>query len=192
MTSEVSTLDTRPGKREFRLEDEYQYNRSSAVRWIISHLLRYPYLPLIAFFAAVVNNFAYSTIQILVGRAFDLISTPGWATQALAALALGVFLAAVAQGATGLMRNYSTEIIANRVEQAWRAGRDLDMASLLADIQRPPIRKLGVGRALREHAEVHARTLHRQQPFLCGRTFETHQPTGVVLGRGQRRADLIG
>ncbi len=35
-------------------------------------------------------------------------------------------------------------LIANLVEHAWRAGRDLDMASLLADIQRPPIRKLGV------------------------------------------------
>jgi ATP-binding cassette subfamily B protein len=132
MTSDVSTLETRPGKREFRLENEYQYNRSSAIRWIISHLLRYPYLPLIAFAAAVVNNFAYGTIQILVGRAFDLISTPGWATQALAALALGVFLAAVAQGATGLMRNYSTEIIANRVE---RDGRDELYISLLGKSQ---------------------------------------------------------
>jgi hypothetical protein len=35
-------------------------------------------------------------------------------------------------------------LIANLVENAWRAGRDLDMASLLAEIQRPPIRKLGV------------------------------------------------
>ncbi|HSG17403.1 MAG TPA: ABC transporter ATP-binding protein [Anaerolineae bacterium] len=132
MTTETSIISTGPGKREFRLEEEYQYNRRSAIRWIISHLLRYPYLPLIAFFAAVVSNFAYSTIQILVGRAFDLISTPGWATQALAALALGVFLAAVAQGATGLMRNYSTEIIANRVE---RDGRDELYVSLLGKSQ---------------------------------------------------------
>jgi hypothetical protein len=35
-------------------------------------------------------------------------------------------------------------LIANLVENAWRSGRDLDMASLLAEIQRPPIRKLGV------------------------------------------------
>ncbi|MDX2343139.1 MAG: hypothetical protein QNL12_05085 [Acidimicrobiia bacterium] len=35
-------------------------------------------------------------------------------------------------------------LIANLVENAWRAGRDLDMASLLAEIQRPPLRKLGV------------------------------------------------
>ncbi len=35
-------------------------------------------------------------------------------------------------------------LIANLVENAWRAGRDLDMAALLAEIQRPPLRKLGV------------------------------------------------
>ena len=35
-------------------------------------------------------------------------------------------------------------LIANLVEHAWREGRDLDMASLLAEIQRPPLRKLGV------------------------------------------------
>jgi len=35
-------------------------------------------------------------------------------------------------------------LVANLVEHAWRAGRDLDMASLLAEIQRPPLRKLGV------------------------------------------------
>ena len=47
-------------KREFRLEDEYHYNRSSAVRWIISHAMRYPLFPVIAIAAAILNNFAYS------------------------------------------------------------------------------------------------------------------------------------
>ena len=31
-------------KREFSVGDEHIYNRASPVRWIISHLLRYPYL----------------------------------------------------------------------------------------------------------------------------------------------------
>ena len=35
-------------------------------------------------------------------------------------------------------------LLANLIEHAWRAGRDLDMATLLAEIQRPPLRKLGV------------------------------------------------
>ena len=110
-------------KREFRVENEYQYNRSGAVRWIISHLMRYPYLPLIAIAAAVVNNFAYSMIQVFVGRAFDLISEATWATASLAALALGVFLSAVGQGSTGLIRNYATEFIAQRIERDLRPER---------------------------------------------------------------------
>jgi len=128
----TETEDRSTSKREFRLENEYHYNRSGAVRWIISHLLRYPYLPLIAIAAAVVNNFAYSMIQVFVGRAFDLISTPGWANQALLALATGVFLAAVAQGAMGLIRNYSTEFIAQRIE---RDSRDELYVSLLGKSQ---------------------------------------------------------
>jgi hypothetical protein len=35
-------------------------------------------------------------------------------------------------------------LLANLVENAWRAGRDLDVATLIAEIQSPPLRKLGV------------------------------------------------
>ncbi len=35
-------------------------------------------------------------------------------------------------------------LLANLVEHAWRAGRDLDLGTLIGDVQRPPLRKLGV------------------------------------------------
>ena len=35
-------------------------------------------------------------------------------------------------------------LLANLVEHAWRAGRDLDLGTLIGEIQSPPIRKLGV------------------------------------------------
>jgi DNA helicase HerA-like ATPase len=35
-------------------------------------------------------------------------------------------------------------LLANLIEHSWRAGRDLDLASLLGQIQQPPLRKLGV------------------------------------------------
>lgn len=35
-------------------------------------------------------------------------------------------------------------LLANVLETAWRAGRDLDLAALIADVQSPPFRKLGV------------------------------------------------
>ena len=119
-------------KREFRLEDEYRYNRSGAVRWIVSHLMRYPLFPLAALLVAALNNVAFSYIQIYTGRAFDLISTPDWPTRELLLLALGVLGAAVAQSLTGMMRNGSIEFLAQRIE---RDSRDELYVSLLGKSQ---------------------------------------------------------
>jgi ATP-binding cassette subfamily B protein len=119
-------------KREFTLEDEHPYNRSGPVRWIVSHAARYPLFPLLIVLAAIFNNLAYSYIQILIGRAFDLITTPGWALSALAVLALSVVATAVGQGVTGLTRNYAGEFMAQRVE---RDARDELYVSLLGKSQ---------------------------------------------------------
>ena len=119
-------------KREFRLEDEYRYNHSGAVRWIVSHLMRYPLFPLAALLVAALNNVAFSYIQIYTGRAFDLISTPDWPTRELLLLALGVLGAAVAQSLTGMMRNGSIEFLAQRIE---RDSRDELYVSLLGKSQ---------------------------------------------------------
>jgi ATP-binding cassette subfamily B protein len=104
-------------KREFTVETEYRYNRSGPWRWIVSHVLRYPYLPLIAFIATVLNNAAYSYIQVFVGRAFDLITALGWQVADLLPVALGVAASGVAQGLTGLGRNYSMEFLAQFLER---------------------------------------------------------------------------
>ena len=65
-------------EREFRLENEYNYNRSGPQRWIWSHVIRYPWLPVLVTAAAVINNFAYSYVQVFIGRAFDVITAPEW------------------------------------------------------------------------------------------------------------------
>lgn len=119
-------------KKEFRLEKEYNYNRSSPVRWIISHLLRYPLFPLITVVAAILNNLAYSYIQVFIGQGFDLITSPGWRTAELLTIALGVVGSAIGQGVTGLLRNYSIEFTAQRVE---RDARDELYVSLLGKSQ---------------------------------------------------------
>ncbi|RLC86880.1 MAG: ABC transporter ATP-binding protein [Chloroflexi bacterium] len=119
-------------KREFRLEDEHHYNRSGPLRWIISHLARYWAFPLVVILAAILNNWAYSYRQILIGRGFDTITISGWETTALLALALGVMGAAVAQGVSGLIRNFATEFVAQRIE---RDARDELYVSLLGKSQ---------------------------------------------------------
>ncbi|MFQ5813401.1 MAG: ABC transporter ATP-binding protein [Anaerolineae bacterium] len=119
-------------KREFRLENEYHYNRSGPVRWIISHVLRYPLFPLATILTAIVNNGFYSYIQVFIGQAFDLITTPGWRVDQLLVLALSVLASAFGQSLTGLARNYSMEFVAQRVE---RDARDELYVSLLGKSQ---------------------------------------------------------
>jgi ATP-binding cassette subfamily B protein len=119
-------------KREFTPEYEYHYNRSTPVRWIISHAVQYPLLPLATILGAILNNWAYSYRQVLVGRAFDLITMPQWQAAALLTLALGVAAAAVGQSITGLLRNYAVEFLAQRVE---RDTRDELYVSLLGKSQ---------------------------------------------------------
>ena len=119
-------------KREFKLENEYRFNRGGPLRWIMSHQLRYAWFPLLAIAAAALNNFFYSSIQVYVGRGFDVISTPGWQLPALFSLALVIAGSAVGQGLTGLTRNYAVEFLAQRVE---RDARDELYVSLLGKSQ---------------------------------------------------------
>ena len=119
-------------EREFRLENEYQYNRSGPKRWILSHVLRYPWLPVLVSIAAIVNNFAHSYIQVFIGQAFDTITSTSWETRTLLLIAFGTFGAAATQGLIGLVRNYANEFIAQRIE---RDARDELYGSLLGKSQ---------------------------------------------------------
>ena len=119
-------------KREFTPEKEQRYNRSGTVRWILSHALRYPQFPLGMLLAAVFNNFFYSSVQVNIGRAFDVITAPEWTSGALLAVALTTVGWAAGQGVTGLVRNYAAEFLAQRVE---RDARDELYASLLGKSQ---------------------------------------------------------
>jgi ATP-binding cassette, subfamily B, bacterial len=118
--------------REFRLEDEYNYNRKGPARWIWSHMFRYPWLPVAVTITAVINNFAYSYIQVFIGRGFDIIANAPLDVYALALVAFGAFLAAAIQGLFGLGRNFANEVIAQRME---RDTRDELYVSLLGKDQ---------------------------------------------------------
>ena len=103
--------------REFQDEKEYRYSRRSPVRWVFSHLWRYPFLPLIIIFSTVVNNLAYSNIQLFVGKAFDVISIPGFQIAALLTPVIVILCLALGEGLTGVLRNYSGEFLAQRIEK---------------------------------------------------------------------------
>ncbi|PWH20228.1 MAG: ABC transporter ATP-binding protein [Ardenticatenia bacterium] len=120
------------GKSEFRVATAYAYNHSGPLRWIISHARRYPlFLPGLLV-AAVVNNLCYGYIQVLIGRAFDLITSANWSVTALGGMALSILAVALGQGVIALARNYSVEFLAQRIE---RNARDELYLSLLGKSQ---------------------------------------------------------
>jgi len=118
--------------REFQVDNEYLYNRRGPLRWVGSHLLRYPLLPLAMLVAAAANNYAYSLIQVYVGRAFDVIATAGFQMSALLVPVIGVAVAGLGQGLTGIIRNFSVELLAQRIE---RDSREELYGSLLGKSQ---------------------------------------------------------
>ncbi|MFW9894028.1 MAG: ABC transporter ATP-binding protein, partial [Candidatus Thorarchaeota archaeon] len=67
-----------------------------------------------------------------IGRAFDVITSPAWRTTELLLLALTIMGAAASQGLTGLLRNYSVEFLAQRIE---RDAREELYVSLLGKSQ---------------------------------------------------------
>ncbi|HNS50754.1 MAG TPA: ABC transporter ATP-binding protein [Anaerolineae bacterium] len=82
--------------------------------------------------AAIANNYFYSSVQVNIGRAFDVIAAPDWGTGALLAVALATAGFAAGQGLTGLLRNYAAEFLAQGIE---RDTRDELYASLLGKSQ---------------------------------------------------------
>ena len=108
-------------QREFHIERDHTYPTTGAVRWIVAHAARYPWLVPAMIAAAVVNNYAYGNVQIYIGRGFDIITAPRWTLQSLAVVAVIIAVSAVVQGLTGLARNFAVELLAQRIERDSRA-----------------------------------------------------------------------
>jgi ATP-binding cassette subfamily B protein len=68
-------------------------------------------------FASMGNNYAFSQVQLNIGRAFDLVTSADWTRDDLIRAALFVFAAASSQGLSGLIRNYAGEFLAQSVER---------------------------------------------------------------------------
>jgi ATP-binding cassette subfamily B protein len=103
-------------KSEFTIADEYRYNRAGPVRWMVSHVLRYPWLPLATIALAILGNVLDSANRLLIGQAFDLVLGPDVTRQLLLQAALVILAVGVGQGLSQLGRNLITEVLAQRVE----------------------------------------------------------------------------
>ncbi len=115
-------------KREFRVENEHRYHRAGPVRWIISHAMRYPLLPIWVILLGVLSSALGSQSPLYVGRAFDHALSPECNLRTLLWLSLGVLGFRMGQVVVNVLRNVLNEILAQRLE---RDARDELYVSLL-------------------------------------------------------------
>ena len=115
-------------KREFTVAEEYRYNRSGPVRWILSHVLRYPLLPVGMALASIGSNAMMSYSRVLVGDAFTWVTQPDPLIADLLRIALLVVGARIVEALLGLGGNFLVEFLAQRLE---RDSRDELYVSLL-------------------------------------------------------------
>ena len=104
-------------KREFSVPDEYVYNRSSPVRWIFSHLLRYPHFLASFLFAATLTNVLFSTIPRLAGVAFDEVLKPEPSPERLLTIAVSILGLVLVRGLLDITNAFSVETLGQRMER---------------------------------------------------------------------------
>jgi ATP-binding cassette, subfamily B, bacterial len=103
--------------REFTVAGEYIYDRRSPVRWIISHVLRYPWLPFFTLLGNICSSVLYNGGSILIGRAFDVVASPGARAADLFGLALLILAARCGVGLTGIGQISAVQVLAERLER---------------------------------------------------------------------------
>ena len=103
-------------RREFTVANEYRYNRSSPGRWVISHVMRYCWLPLGMVVASILSNYLMSYSRVLVGNAFTWVTGPQPQLAGLFTIAMWVGITRMGQALAGLGRSVSMEILAQRLE----------------------------------------------------------------------------
>jgi ATP-binding cassette subfamily B protein len=113
---------------EFAVLQEWQSDRRSSTRWIWSHALRHKLFILGILFGAFSNAALAALVPILIGQAFDAISATPPNLGLLGRAAALVAVSQIVRGGLQLIRNFSAEVIGQRME---RDTRDELYASLI-------------------------------------------------------------
>ncbi len=118
-------------RREFTVANEYTYDHRSPLRWLASHIVRYPVL-LITFLVTTVGMAGSQSMSaLMVGRAFDTV-LEGAGVSALTVAALLVVAAYIGYGLFDIVNSMAIRVLAQRVE---RDARDELYLSLLSKSQ---------------------------------------------------------
>jgi ATP-binding cassette, subfamily B, bacterial len=102
---------------EFTLPDKYHADRKGPVRWIISHAKHQWFLILLASIAALINAGFASIAAVLIGNAFNAILSSPPQLDLLFTIAIQVGILGVTRSIVQFGRNFSFEVIAQRIER---------------------------------------------------------------------------
>ncbi len=113
---------------EFVVAKSWQSDRRGPVRWILSHAMRHK-LPILGVLVGALSNAALAAaVPVLVGKAIDAVTATPADLGGLGMAAALIAGSQLARGGLQLMRNFSAEVIGQRME---RDTRDELYASLI-------------------------------------------------------------
>jgi ATP-binding cassette subfamily B protein len=102
---------------EFSIPQSWDSDRRGPVRWIASHALRHKLFILGVLLGALSNAALSATVSLLIGRAFDAVVATPPSLQGLETAAGLLGASQLVRGVLMLGRNFSSEIIGQRIER---------------------------------------------------------------------------
>jgi len=103
--------------RELHLQQTYQTDHRSSMRWIVSHVSRNWQMVVVAFIGAFGNAALAALVPILVGVAFNgILSEPADLTL-LISIVIGIAVSQIIRGVLQFGRNFGAELIGQRLER---------------------------------------------------------------------------
>jgi ATP-binding cassette subfamily B protein len=102
---------------EFTIPPLFQTDRRSPVRWILSYARHYWFLLTTLTFGAVANAALAAVIPVFIGQAFNYMLTSPASLRPLGMIALWIMLSQAARSVLQFARNFSAELIGQRVER---------------------------------------------------------------------------
>jgi ATP-binding cassette subfamily B protein len=102
---------------EFTSPERWKGDRRSPTRWILSYISHQWHLAFIMLFGAFSNAALAAAVPVLIGQAFNVILKPPPDTSTLLRIAIWIGATQVVRGALQFARNFSAELIGQRIER---------------------------------------------------------------------------
>ncbi len=102
---------------EFTLHRKYSYDRTTALKWIVSHVRPYGWIVVMLVVGAIGNAALAAYVPVLTGDAFNAMTKAKPDTSVLLPLALTIGISQIIRGVLQLGRNFGAELLAQRMER---------------------------------------------------------------------------